>query len=172
MSGKDVEPRIVSYEGGDIVLCAEENVVLSPLMFSELDDYKGQDIIVTNGKTLLGADDKGGVAAIIAAMKYLKDHPEVEHGKIRVGCADEGMESRSQLLGISKIGAIWASIPTATAQVGIREASMLRAKVVFKKVKYLHPGYAKDEILNASLLAVRPPLGCLSRNVPNIQSGL
>ena len=85
MSGKDVEPRIVSYEGGDIVLCAEENVVLSPLMFPELDDYKGQDIIVTNGKTLLGADDKGGVAAIIAAMKYLKDHPEVEHGKIRVG---------------------------------------------------------------------------------------
>ena len=85
MSGKDVEPRIVSYEGGDIVLCAEENVVLSPLMFPELDDYKGQDIIVTNGKTLLGADDKGGVAAIIAAMKYLKDHPEIEHGKIRVG---------------------------------------------------------------------------------------
>ena len=56
------------------MLCAEESVVLSPLMFPELDDYKGQDIIVTNGKTLLGADDKGGVAAIIAAMKYLKDH--------------------------------------------------------------------------------------------------
>lgn len=85
MSGKDVTPRIVNYKGGDIVLCAEENVVLSPQMFPELNDYKDQDIIVTNGKTLLGADDKGGVAAIIAAMKYLKDHPEIEHGKIRIG---------------------------------------------------------------------------------------
>ena len=85
MSGKNVTPRIVSYKGGDIVLCAEENVVLSPVMFPELNDYKGQDIIVTNGKTLLGADDKGGVAAIISAVQYLKDHPEIEHGKIRIG---------------------------------------------------------------------------------------
>ena len=104
MSGKDVEPRIVSYEGGDIVLCAEESVVLSPLMFPELDDYKGQDIIVTNGKTLLGADDKGGVAAIIAAMKYLKDHPEVEHGKIRVGFTPRRRDrSRSRLLRCRKV---------------------------------------------------------------------
>ena len=85
MSGKNVTPRIVSYKGGDIVLCAEENVVLSPVMFPELNDYKGQDIIVTNGKTLLGADDKAGVAAIISAVQYLKDHPEIEHGKIRIG---------------------------------------------------------------------------------------
>ena len=69
MSGKNVQPRIVTYLGGDIVLDAEENVVLSQSMFPELSDYKGQDIIVTNGKTLLGADDKGGVAAIVASMQ-------------------------------------------------------------------------------------------------------
>ena len=84
MSGKNVQPRIVTYLGGDIVLDAEENVVLSQSMFPELSDYKGQDIIVTNGKTLLGADDKGGVAAIVASMQYLKDHPEIKHGKIRI----------------------------------------------------------------------------------------
>ncbi len=84
MSGKNVQPRIVTYLGGDIVLDAEENVVLSQSMFPELSDYRGQDIIVTNGKTLLGADDKGGVAAIVASMQYLKDHPEIKHGKIRI----------------------------------------------------------------------------------------
>ena len=132
MSGKDVEPRIVSYEGGDIVLCAEENVVLSPLMFPELDDYKGQDIIVTNGKTLLGADDKGGVAAIIAAMKYLKDHPEIEHGKIRVGFTpDEEIGAGADYFDVEKFG----------------------CEVVFKGLN-VHPGYAKDKMLNASLLAV------------------
>lgn len=85
MSGKDVTPRIVSYKGGDIILNAEDNIVLSPSMFPELNDYKEQDLIVTDGKTLLGADDKAGVAAIIGAIQYLTEHPEIKHGKIRIG---------------------------------------------------------------------------------------
>ena len=156
MSGKDVEPRIVSYEGGDIVLCAEENVVLSPLMFPELDDYKGQDIIVTNGKTLLGADDKGGVAAIIAAMKYLKDHPEVEHGKIRVGFTpDEEIGAGADYFDVEKFGCEWAYTIDG-GQIGELEYENFNAagaKVVFKGLN-VHPGYAKDKMLNASLLAV------------------
>ena len=156
MSGKDVEPRIVSYEGGDIVLCAEENVVLSPLMFPELDDYKGQDIIVTNGKTLLGADDKGGVAAIIAAMKYLKDHPEIEHGKIRVGFTpDEEIGAGADYFDVEKFGCEWAYTIDG-GQIGELEYENFNAagaKVVFKGLN-VHPGYAKDKMLNASLLAV------------------
>ena len=135
MSGKDVSPRIVTYKGGDIVLCAEENVVLSPLMFPELNDYKEQDIIVTNGKTLLGADDKGGVAAIIAAMKYLKDHPEIEHGKIRIGFTPD-----------EEIGA-------GAGELEYENFNAAGAKVLFKGLN-VHPGYAKDKMLNASLLAV------------------
>ena len=156
MSGKDVEPRIVSYEGGDIVLCAEENVVLSPLMFPELDDYKGQDIIVTNGKTLLGADDKGGVAAIIAAMKYLKDHPEVEHGKIRVGFTpDEEIGAGADYFDVEKFGCEWAYTIDG-GQIGELEYENFNAagaKIVIKGVS-VHTGYAKGKMVNASRLAV------------------
>ena len=86
MSGKNVTPRIVEkYDGSDIVLCAEENIVLSPSQFPELLDHKGEDLIVTNGKTLLGADDKAGIAEIVSAVVYLQEHPEIKHGKIRIG---------------------------------------------------------------------------------------
>ena len=86
MSGKDVTPRIVEkYDGSDIMLCAEDNIILSPVQFPELLDHKGEDLIVTNGKTLLGADDKAGIAEIVSAVVYLKEHPEIKHGKIRIG---------------------------------------------------------------------------------------
>ena len=108
MSGKNVQPRIVTYLGGDIVLDAEENVVLSQSMFPELSDYKGQDIIVTNGKTLLGADDKGGVAAIVASMQYLKDHPEIKHGKIRIAFTpDEEIGQGADHFDVEKFGCDW-----------------------------------------------------------------
>ena len=156
MSGKDVQPRIVTYKGGDIVLCAEENIVLSPLMFPELNDYKEQDIIVTNGKTLLGADDKGGVAAIISAMKYLKDHPEIEHGKIRVGFTpDEEIGAGADHFDVEKFGCEWAYTIDG-GQIGELEYENFNAagaKVFFKGLN-VHPGYAKDKMLNASLLAV------------------
>ena len=86
MSGKDVQPRIVeNYDGKDIVLCQEENIILSPTQFPELLAHQGEDLIVTNGKTLLGADDKAGIAEIVSAMVYLKEHPEIKHGQIRIG---------------------------------------------------------------------------------------
>ena len=156
MSGKNVQPRIVTYLGGDIVLDAEENVVLSQSMFPELSDYKGQDIIVTNGKTLLGADDKGGVAAIVASMQYLKDHPEIEHGKIRVGFTpDEEIGAGADYFDVEKFGCEWAYTIDG-GQIGELEYENFNAagaKVVFKGLN-VHPGYAKDKMLNASLLAV------------------
>lgn len=156
MSGKNVTPRIVSYTGGDIVLCAEDHVVLSPAMFPELNDYKGQELIVTDGKTLLGADDKGGVAAIISAMQYLKDHPEVEHGKIRIGFTpDEEIGQGADHFDVEKFGADWGYTIDG-GQIGELEYENFNAaaaKVIFKGLN-VHPGYAKNKMLNASLLAV------------------
>ena len=156
MSGKDVQPRIVAYKGGDIVLCEEENIVLSPKMFPELEGYKNQDIIVTNGKTLLGADDKGGVAAIISAVKYLKDHPEIEHGKIRVSFTpDEEIGAGADYFDVEKFGCDWAYTIDG-GQIGELEYENFNAaaaKISFKGLN-VHPGYAKDKMVNASLLAL------------------
>lgn len=156
MSGKDVNPRIVAYEGGDIVLCAEENIVLSPSMFPELDDYKHQEIIVTDGRTLLGADDKAGIAAIISAMKYLKDHPEIKHGKIRIGFTpDEEIGAGADHFDVEKFGCEFAYTIDG-GQIGELEYENFNAagaKVLFKGLN-VHPGYAKDKMQNASLLAV------------------
>ena len=85
LSGRHVTPRIIkNYDGNDIPLCLEENIILRTEDFPEVKKYIGQDLIVTNGKTLLGADDKAGIAEIISAMEYLIQHPEIKHGKIRV----------------------------------------------------------------------------------------
>lgn len=156
MSGKDVQPRIEHYQGGEIVLCAEDHVILSPRMFPELNDYKGQDIIVTNGKTLLGADDKAGVAAIVSAMKYLRDHPEIEHGKIRIGFTpDEEIGAGADHFDVEKFGCEWAYTIDG-GQIGELEYENFNAagaKVHFKGLN-VHPGYAKNKMLNASLLAL------------------
>ena len=84
MPGHNVKPHIVDYQGGDIVLNEEQHIVLSPSMFPEMNDYIGQKLIVTDGTTLLGADDKAGVAAIVSAMKHLIDHNEIKHGEVRI----------------------------------------------------------------------------------------
>lgn len=85
MTGKNVSPHIVSnYDGKDLILCAEENIISSPSKFPELLNHIGEDLIVTDGKTLLGADDKAGIAEIVSAVEYLKAHPEIKHGKIRI----------------------------------------------------------------------------------------
>ena len=137
MSGKDVEPRIVSYEGGDIVLCAEENVVLSPLMFPELDDYKGQDIIVTNGKTLLGADDKGGVAAIIAAMKYQGSSGDRTRQDSRRVYARRRDRSRSRLLRCRRVRLRMGLYDRRRTdrRVGIRELQCCRSQSRFQRAE-------------------------------------
>lgn len=156
MSGKDVQPRIVAYKGGDIVLNEEENIVLSTAMFPELADYEGQDIIVTNGKTLLGADDKAGVAAIISAVQYLQEHPEVKHGKIRLGFTpDEEIGAGADHFDVAKFGCDYAYTIDGgeVGELEYENFNAATAKVLFKGLN-VHPGYAKDKMLNASLLAV------------------
>ncbi len=155
MSGKDVAPRIVSYKGGDVVLCSKENIVLSPKMFPELNDYVGEDIVVTDGRTLLGADDKAGIAAIIGAAQYMKEHPEIEHGKIRIGFTpDEEIGEGADHFDVEKFDAEWAYTIDG-GQVGELEYENFNAaaaKITFKGLN-VHPGYAKNKMLNASLLA-------------------
>ncbi len=156
MSGKNVNPRILTYTGGDIVLSKENNIVLSPKMFPELNDYIHQEIIVTDGNTLLGADDKAGVAGIISAMQYLKEHPEIEHGKIRIAFTpDEEIGQGADHFDVKKFGCEWAYTMDG-GQVGELEYENFNAaaaKVSFKGLN-VHPGTAKDKMVNASLLAL------------------
>lgn len=156
MSGTNVDPHIVFYEGGDIALCEEEQIVLSPKMFPEMNDYKGEDIIVTNGKTLLGADDKAGVASIISAMSFLKEHPEIKHGKIRIGFTpDEEIGAGADYFNVKKFGCAFAYTVDggAIGELEYENFNAAAAKISFKGLN-VHPGYAKDKMLNASLLAI------------------
>ena len=110
MSGENVKPRIVEkYDGKDIPLCAEENIILSPANFPELLDHVGEDLIVTDGHTLLGADDKAGIAEIVGAVAYLIAHPEIKHGDIRIGFnPDEEIGLGAHKFDVEKFGAKWA----------------------------------------------------------------
>ena len=155
-SGADIKPRIVAnYDGNDIVLDAAEGLKLSPAVFSELLQYKGQDIIVTDGHTLLGADDKAGIAAIVQAMVYLKDHPEIEHGDIRVGFnPDEEIGLGAQKFDVEKFGCEWAYTMDGGA-VGELEYECFNAagaKISIKGAS-VHTGYAKGKMVNAIRIA-------------------
>lgn len=156
MSGEGVKPRIVSYAGGDIVLNEAENIVLSPRMFPEMEQYIGQDLIVTDGTTLLGADDKAGVAAIISAVAYLKEHPEIKHGKIRIGFTpDEEIGAGADHFNVEKFGCEFAYTVDGgeIGELEYENFNAAAAKVVFSG-RNVHPGTAKDKMVNASLLAV------------------
>ena len=156
MSGEGVKPRIVSYTGGDIVLNETENIVLSPRMFPEMEQYIGQDLIVTDGTTLLGADDKAGVAAIISAVAYLKEHPEIKHGKIRIGFTpDEEIGAGADHFDVEKFGCEFAYTVDGgeIGELEYENFNAASAKVVFSG-RNVHPGTAKDKMVNASLLAV------------------
>lgn len=156
MSGEGVKPRIVSYAGSDIVLNEAENIVLSPRMFPEMEQYIGQDLIVTDGTTLLGADDKAGVAAIISAVAYLKEHPEIKHGKIRIGFTpDEEIGAGADHFDVEKFGCEFAYTVDGgeIGELEYENFNAAAAKVVFSG-RNVHPGTAKDKMVNASLLAV------------------
>ena len=158
MSGKDVSPRIVqNYDGSDIVLCAEENVVLSPSQFPELLDHKGEDLIVTNGKTLLGADDKAGIAEIVSAIVYLKEHPEIKHGKIRIGFnPDEEIGLGAHKFDVEKFGCNWAYTMDGgeVGELEFENFNAASAKITFKG-RNVHPGYAKNKMINSIRVANR-----------------
>ncbi|WP_333875992.1 peptidase T [Flavobacterium sp.] len=155
-TGKDVKPQILTnYDGGDIVLNKEHNIVLSPSYFKDLLLYKGQTLITTNGLTLLGADDKAGITEIVTAMEYLIQHPEIEHGKIRVCFTpDEEIGRGADLFDVKKFGADWAYTMDGS-QIGELEYENFNAagvKVTIKG-KSVHPGYAKGKMINSMLIA-------------------
>jgi peptidase T len=158
MSGKDVSPRIVqNYDGSDIVLCAEENVILSLSQFPELLDHKGEDLIVTNGKTLLGADDKAGIAEIVSAIVYLKEHPEIKHGKIRIGFnPDEEIGLGAHKFDVEKFGCDWAYTMDGgeVGELEFENFNAASAKITFKG-RNVHPGYAKNKMINSIRVANR-----------------
>ena len=156
MSGRHVKPRIVEkYAGGDITLNSEENVVLSPSQFPELNDYVGHDLIVTDGNTLLGADDKAGIAEIIAAVDYLKNHPEIKHGKIRIAFnPDEEIGQGAHKFDVKHFDADWAYTMDggAIGELEFENFNAAVAKVTFKGLN-VHPGYAKHKMLNSIRVA-------------------
>ena len=156
MSGEFVNPRIIKdYNGEDIILNKELNIVSSTNDFPELLDYVGEDIIVTDGKTLLGADDKAGIAEIVDAMQYLIEHPEIKHGKIRVGFTpDEEIGRGPNKFDVNKFGAEWGYTMDG-GEIGELEfenfnAASAKISIVGRNV---HPGYAKNKMINAMHIA-------------------
>lgn len=156
MSGRHVSPKIVEkYSGGDIVLNEAENIILSPEQFPELNNYIGQELIVTDGTTLLGADDKAGVAEIITAADYLLKHPEIKHGDIRIAFnPDEEIGLGAHKFDVKRFGADWAYTMDG-GEVGELEYENFNAAVA--KVTFtgrnVHPGYAKHKMLNSMRVA-------------------
>ncbi len=156
MSGENVKPRIVEKcDGKDIPLCAEENIILSPANFPELLDHVGEDLIVTDGHTLLGADDKAGIAEIVGAVAYLIAHPEIKHGDIRIGFnPDEEIGLGAHKFDVEKFGAKWAYTMDG-GEVGELEFENFNAAAAKIRVKgrNVHPGYAKNKMINSLLVA-------------------
>ncbi len=155
-TGANVKPQIIeNYDGNAIVLNAEENIVLSPDYFDDLLLYKGQTLITTDGMTLLGADDKAGICEIVSAMEYLIQHPEIKHGKIRVGFTpDEEIGRGAHKFDVEKFGADWAYTMDGS-QVGELEYENFNAAGAKVKVKgkSVHPGTAKGKMINSMHIA-------------------
>ncbi|MBP5772232.1 MAG: peptidase T [Bacteroidaceae bacterium] len=155
-SGADIHPRIVrNYDGGDIVLDAEEGIVTSPKLFPEMLEHVGEDLIVTDGHTLLGADDKAGIAEIVEAMAFLMEHPDIPHGRIRIAFnPDEEIGAGAHLFDVEKFGAEWAYTMDGS-EVGELEYENFNAAsaTIHVRGRNVHPGYAKGKMRNACLIA-------------------
>jgi tripeptide aminopeptidase len=155
-TGKGVKPQIIkNYDGGDIVLNKKQNIILSPKYFKDMLLYKGQTLITTDGTTLLGADDKAGITEIVTAMEYLVQHPEIKHGKIRVGFTpDEEIGRGAHKFDVKKFGADWAYTMDGS-QIGELEYENFNAAgaKITCKGKSVHPGYAKGKMINSMLIA-------------------
>ncbi|MDD7596141.1 MAG: peptidase T [Prevotella sp.] len=153
-SGADIKARIVNnYDGGDIIL--SEGIVSSPEKFPELKAHVGEDLIVTDGHTLLGADDKAGIAEIVDAMCYLRDHDEIEHGDIRMGFnPDEEIGLGAHHFDVEKFGCSWAYTMDGgdIGDLEYENFNAASAKITIKGMS-VHTGYAKDKMINANRLA-------------------
>lgn len=155
MSGKNVSPRVVEYGGGDIVLDEKENIVLTVKDFPEVAEYAGHSLVVTDGHTLLGADDKAGVAEIISAVEYLQSHPEIEHGKVRIAFnPDEEIGRGAHNFNVPLFGCDWAYTVDGSAEGEIEFENFNAGSATFAiQGRNVHPGYAKDKMLNALRVA-------------------
>lgn len=155
-SGANIHPRIVEhYDGGDIVLDAEAGLVTSPNKFPELLDHVGEDIIVTDGHTLLGADDKAGIAEIVQAMVHLIGHPEIKHGRVRVGFnPDEEIGLGAHKFDVKKFDCAWGYTMDGgeLGELEYENFNAASAKIEVKGVS-VHPGYAKGKMINAARVA-------------------
>lgn len=168
-TAENVKPQIwENYDGGDIKL--NENMILSPSEFTELAQYKGQTIITTDGTTLLGADDKAGVAEIVTAAEYLIAHPEIKHGRIAIGFTpDEEVGRGADFFNVEKFGAEWAYTMDGS-EIGELEYENFNAAsgIVTFKGKSVHPGYAKNKMINAANLAMEFAAQFPSDEVPEL----
>lgn len=156
MSGRDVKPRVVeAYGGGNVVLDEKENIVLSVNDFPEILNYKGDDLVVTDGHTLLGADDKAGIAEIVSAVEYLQAHPEIEHGKIRIAFnPDEEIGRGAHNFNVPLFGCDWAYTVDGSAEGEIEFENFNAGSASFAiQGCNVHPGYAKGKMLNALRVA-------------------
>ncbi len=156
MSGKNVTPRVIEkYAGGDILLNAKESIVLRTEDFPEVEEYKGHDLIVTDGNTLLGADDKAGVAEIVSAIAYLQAHPEIEHGKIRIAFnPDEEIGRGAHNFNVPLFGCDWAYTVDGSCEGELEFENFNAGSASFSiQGRNVHPGYAKGKMLNALRVA-------------------
>lgn len=157
MSGANINPQIIqNYDGKDIVLNKEKNIILSVSEFPELAEYKGQTLITTDGNTLLGADDKAGVAEIMTAIQYLVNHPEIKHGDIKVGFTpDEEIGRGVDKFDVKKFNAAFAYTLDGggIGELEYENFNAAHAKVIFNG-QNIHPGYAKNKMINALILAM------------------
>jgi len=157
MSGANVNPQILqNYDGKDIVLNKEKNIVLNIKEFPELLEYIGQTLITTDGNTLLGADDKAGIAEIMTAVKHLIDHPEIKHGTIKIGFTpDEEIGRGVDKFDVKKFNAEFAYTLDGggIGELEYENFNAAHAKVIFNG-RNIHPGYAKDKMINAMILAM------------------
>ena len=156
-SGANIKPQIIeNYDGGDIVLNAEKNIVLRVAEFPEMQQYKGQTMITTDGTTLLGADDKAGVAEIMFAAHYMMEHPEFKHGEIKIGFTpDEEIGRGVAKFDVQKFGAKYAYTMDG-GEIGELEYENFNAAAAKIHVQgsNIHPGYGKDKMVNSMLIAM------------------
>lgn len=173
-TAENVRPQIIkNYDGGDILLNKELDIVLSPQYFDDLLQYKGNTLITTDGTTLLGADDKAGITEIVTAMEYLIQHPEIKHGKIRVGFTpDEEIGRGAHKFDVAAFGADWAYTMDGS-QIGELEYENFNAASAKVRIsgKSVHPGYAKGKMVNAILIAQELIAGLPPHEVPQKTSG-
>jgi tripeptide aminopeptidase len=157
MSGENVNPQVwENYNGGDIVVNKDLNLVLTPSLFPELKEYIGDTIITTDGTTLLGADDKAGITEIMTSVKYLVEHPEIKHGDIKIGFTpDEEIGRGVDYFNVEKFGAKYAYTMDGGGVGELEFENFNAAKLTVSiQGRNVHPGYAKDKMLNSMLIAM------------------